>query len=166
MEIRQAYGPAFIRGKAAHEEVGRELQHQMETFSPGLCRQVLGALLLLHDLDPVFFREVSQRLGIGHVLVLHQEADCCALLVTAETVVHAPGGVHVERRRLLLMEGTAGNEIGAAPAQGYEIPHDVNYLRRVQYPFFRVPGNHLKLTEYAAVRSTTESERKVVRVCR
>ena len=67
---------------------------------------LLGHLLLL-DLDAVALGHHLQRLGIGDVLVFHQEGHGVAALAASETLVDALRGRHDERRGFLVVERTA-----------------------------------------------------------
>ena len=50
------------------------------------------------------------RLDKRHVLVLHEKGDGIAALAATETLEGAGLGEDIERRCLLLMEGTAADE--------------------------------------------------------
>ena len=67
---------------------------------------LLGQLFLLH-LDAVAFGHDLERLGIGDSLVLHDEGDGIARFAAAEALENALCGRYDERRRLLVVEGTA-----------------------------------------------------------
>ena len=63
--------------------------------------------LLLLNLDAVTLGHHLQGLGIGDVLVLHQESHGIAALAASEALVDALRGRHDERRGLLVVERTA-----------------------------------------------------------
>ena len=50
----------------------------------------------------------------GEIFLIHQETDRITAFAAAETVIHLPCAVHVERGSLFLMERTQSLEIGAA----------------------------------------------------
>src|SRR5690606_13807731 len=58
--------------------------------------------------------------------VLHQEADRRAMRAAAETVIELLGRAHRERRRLLPVERTQAEEIGARFLQPHRAPDDVD----------------------------------------
>jgi len=64
---------------------------------------LIGKLTLL-DLDVILVGQPPQRLGIGHLLVLHDEIDGVSALATTKTMTGATGRRDDERGRFLVVE--------------------------------------------------------------
>ena len=68
----------------------RPTVHDEHTLAVVVAGDLLGRHLLLPHFDTVTLGHGFQRLGISHILVLHQESDGIAALAAAETLVN-PG---------------------------------------------------------------------------
>ena len=87
-------------------ELGGKFRDGYHRLPLEAVRRVLGALLLLVDLYPVFAGKVLQRLGVGHLLVLHDECHGAAGLAAPEALEDALARGDRERGGLLVVEGT------------------------------------------------------------
>ena len=79
------------------------------------------------------FRQARERLGESHALVLHQELKDVAPRPAAEALVDAHARVHVERRRLLVMERTKPLVVRARFLEAHELADDVFNRSAVPY---------------------------------
>jgi hypothetical protein len=83
---------------------GSPLVHDEHTLALALLSLlVVGEFALLY-LDVILSCEPSQRFGIGHLLVLHDEAYGVAALTASEAMAGAACRRHIERRGLLVVE--------------------------------------------------------------
>ena len=92
----------------ADEVVGRVARNDHHALAVVVATLLFGRLLALGHFDAVFLRDVLQRLGVGHVLVLHHERDGVAALAAAETLEQSFRWRHDERGGLLVVERAAG----------------------------------------------------------
>ena len=82
-------------------------------------------------LDMGTLRKLAHGLGERDPVGLHDEAEHIAALAAAEAVPHLRRGVHLARRRLLLMERTAAPEIAPPLAQGHALADDGDQIARL-----------------------------------
>ena len=88
MEIAESYSLThFILVEQLGEVFLRKLRHMEKAVSLGLTLLLLCRHLLLLDLDMVLLGKPFQRLGVGVMLVLHEEAHSIATLAAAETFI-------------------------------------------------------------------------------
>ena len=86
----------------------------------------LAVVLLAAQLHAVLVGEALDRVGEGQPVVLHHERDDVAAFLAAEAVEESTTGGHVERRGLLVVEGTQALQRAAAGvAEGDVRRHDV-----------------------------------------
>ena len=96
--------------------VGVVLQHLLEVLQGPLvhCQHRLTVALMLFllvgqfpllDLDIILLRQPAQGLGIGYLLVLHQEVDGRTALTTSKALADLLRGRHHERRCRIVVEG-------------------------------------------------------------
>lgn len=104
-EILHADGYAV--GGVVHEVLeirGSPLIHDEHTLALALLALLIVGEFALLYLDVILACEPSQRLGIGHLLVLHDEANGVAALAASEAMAGAACRRHIERRGLLVVK--------------------------------------------------------------
>ena len=127
-----------------------------------LAPLLIGQLTLLY-LDMVFVGQPAQRLGIGHLLVLHDEADGRAALAAPEAVARATRGRDKERRGLLVVERAQSLVVRPCLAQRDELRHHVNNIGRVLDAFYGLAIYHSSLAKLAKnSEKTTMKTQKIV----
>ena len=119
------HGAPLAAFQLVGEELLGEIGHQQQALPALPGCDFLGGHLLFLDLDVILLGQITQRLDIAQVLVLHQEAHRGTRLAAAETLVDALGGRYIKGRRLLVVEGTAGHEIGSAAPERHEVPDHI-----------------------------------------
>ena len=107
------------------EVVARPFVYDEHTFALALRLLLLGCEFLLFNLDVVFLGKPSQSLGIGELLVLHQEMNHVSAFSTRETLAHALCRRHHERRRLLVVKRAEALVVCSRPSQRYEFGNNV-----------------------------------------
>ena len=122
--------------------VARELIDNEQALALVLRLPFLVGHLLFLNLDAVFVGKPAKRLGERHLLVLHQEARSIARLATSEALENSPRGIHVKRRRTLVVKRAKTDVVDASPAQLYEFRHYVNDLCRIENPVLCALVNH------------------------
>ncbi len=142
IEIIQSDGSAFIRFQLLLKELSGIFRDQHQALVAFSVRDVFSGLLLFNNLNIVFLGEVSQGFSVGQVFVIHDESHGRSPFVATETIVHAFGGNDVERRGLLVVEGTTRPVLGAAPLERHEVADDFLDLRHVENLLYRLLGNH------------------------
>ena len=85
----------------------------------------------------VFLCQPPERLGVGEVLMLHDEVDGVASLAASEALEDALGGRDGERGGLLVMERTQSQVVDASLLQRHELLHHLGYLGSVEDSFYR-----------------------------
>ena len=80
----------------------------------------MGQLALAY-LYMVFIGQPPQCFGIGHLLVLHDEAHGRTALATGETLTDIARGRHVERRCGVVVEGTQTLIAGTTLTERHEL---------------------------------------------
>ena len=85
----------------------------------------LLAHLLLFEFQVVLGGQAADGVGEGQLLQRHEKLHRVTALAAAEALVDVAGGVDVEGRRLLVVEGAQADHVLAAAAQIDVIPHDV-----------------------------------------
>ena len=103
-----------------------------------------GFLAFLH-LNAVLPAQPLHSLRVGHVLMLHQEGNRIASLMTAETVEHIPIGRNREGRCLLLMERAQRTIDSATLLKRQELSHNIFYMHCIKYFFYNSLGYHFIL---------------------
>ena len=91
-----------------------------------LLLSLLVGELLLHHLDVVFLGQPVQSLGVGDLLVLHEETDGCAAFPAHKAVTDVLGRRHNERRVAVVVERAKSFVVDAAFAQRHKLAHHVN----------------------------------------
>ena len=104
---------------------------------------LLISLLLFHHFYVVLAGEIFQGLHIRAMLLLHHKTYRRTGLSAPEALVYPFGRRNVKRRRLFIMEGAAGNEIGSAAPKRHIISHHISNLRRVQNLIYCLLRYHL-----------------------
>ena len=141
-EVRLTERASLLGGELPAVEFLGVLHHEKQALVVLAFGNLLSRLLLLYDLDIVFLGQIAQSLGVGAVLLLHHETYGRAGFPAAEAFVYAFGRGDVERRRLLVMERTAGYEVGTPPLQGDEVTDYFNNLSRIQNLIYGILWNH------------------------
>ena len=103
---------------------------------------LFGKLALMY-LDVVFLSQPSQCLHIGHLLVLHDEADGIASLSASEAMACAACRRHDEGRCLFVMERTQSLIVCSAAPQRYKLGHHVHNVGGVLDAFYGGAINHI-----------------------
>ena len=131
-EIRKADGAPAL---GVHEVVLEVMQGPVVHDEQALALALLALLLVgqfpFVDFYVVFLGQPAQGFGVGHLLMLHDEAHGVAALAAREAVAVALRGRHHERRRLLVVERAQPLVVHPGLSQGDELRHDVNDVRRV-----------------------------------
>ena len=106
----------------------RDARHELVERLIGAARACVRAALVRH-LEPQARGELLDRLGEGHVIVLHEEAEHGAVRAAAEAVIELLVRAHPERRRLLVVERAAGLELAARLLQLHARADDLHDVR-------------------------------------
>ena len=122
-----------LRGPSVHDE------HRLAVV---VAPHLLLRQLLLPDLDAIAFGHHLQRLGIGDVLVLHQERHGIAALPAAETLVDPLRGRDDERRGLLVVERTARLIVHTLSLERDIVADDIHDVRGGIDAVYRFPVDH------------------------
>ena len=84
----------------------------------------------------------AQGLGIGLLLVLHDEVDGIARLATGEAFIDSLRRTDGERRRLVVVERTQSRIARAALAERHKLGDDIDDVGRIHDPVYRSPVYH------------------------
>ena len=138
-EILQSYRLAFVGvPQGIHEELVGEGVDVEHLLALGLGHPFFWRQLFFFDLDVVFSGEIAKRLGIGDMLVFHEELGRVAALAAAEALEDVTGRVHVEGARLLVVERAQSDVVRPAFLQRDEFSHhllDTGGLQDLIYCF-------------------------------
>ena len=96
----------------------------------------------LLNLDVIPLCQCFDGFGVGHILVLHQEADTVPLLPAAKALVSARLGEDRKRSRLLRVERAASEVPYAFLFQRNVIAHHIHDVAAVQYAVYGLLFNH------------------------
>ena len=118
---------------ATREEAADQRASVQQAFALILLGRLFGCLLFFLYLNVVFLGQIAQCLGIGHLLVGHDEVDRIATFTTAKALVNALGRRHAERWRLLVVEWAKPPKIGALLLEMHEIAHNLFHPCGVEY---------------------------------
>jgi len=121
----------------------RPTVHDEHTLAVIVAGDLLGRHLLLPHFDTVTLGHGFQRLGISHILVLHQERDGIAALAAAETLVNPLRGRYDERRGLLVVERTARLIIDTLSFERHVFADNIHDIRSGVNPIYCFPVDHL-----------------------
>ena len=124
------------------EILHRPLVDDKHRLAVALLLTLLVSQLLLLNLDIVFLRQPAQRLGIGDLLVLHQEVDGRSALSTGKALAYLLRRRHHERGRLVVVERAQTLIVHARLAQRHELAHHVYDVRSVHDLVYRQPVYH------------------------
>ena len=128
--------------QAVNEELLSELRYKHQTLRPLPCGNILDRLLLLLDLDMILVGQILQRLDIGIVLMLHDEADGRSGLAATEAFEDALRGRNIEGGGLFIVERAAGDEVGSATPERHEVTYHFVDPGSVQDPVNRFLRYH------------------------
>ena len=120
---------------------GKLVDHEL-AFALALSGSLLVGEFTLLDVDVVFLGEVAQGLGIGKLLVLHDEIDRAAPLAAREALANALGSGHIERGSPVVMERTEPHIVSATVFQCHEVAHDINNVGRINDFVYSSSINH------------------------
>ena len=152
VEVAQTHGAAHL---VLVEQAGKILLRKLRHVEQGIALVVALLLLvgqfLFDDSDIVFLCKPAQRLGIGVVLVLHQETYSIAALAATKALVDALGRRHRERRRLLIMERTTANEVCSATFHRHKLSDDFLYTSRIHNALYGFLVYHIGLQNYKII---------------
>ena len=114
----------------------RQLAQLEQPHAVRLGLQLLGfavrrLLFGLGDVDARAPRQVANHVAKAAAFQLHQEAEHVARLLAAKAVEELLLLAHVEAGRLLVVERTQAQMIGARPAQLYVLADDGNNIGAV-----------------------------------
>ena len=113
-------------------EIGlRPFVHDKHRLAVALLLSFLVGQFLFLYLDIIFLRQPAQSLGIGDLLVLHQEVNGRTTLSTGKTLTDLLRGRHHKRRRRIVMKRTQALVVHPRLPQRDELPHHVNNVRGV-----------------------------------
>ena len=125
------------------EPVLRPLVDDEHRLALVLLLTLLVSQFLLDNLDIVLLRQPPQCLGIGNLLVLHQETGRRTALAADETVTDILGGRHHKRRITVVVERTKALVVHATLTECHELTDHVDNLRRIDNPVYCRPVNHI-----------------------
>ena len=97
--------------------VGRPLVDDEHALALALFAFFFVGLFALVYLDVILLSQPAQGFGIGHLLVLHNEADGVSALSATKTVAGATCWRHVERGGLLVMKRAQALIVGPTATQ-------------------------------------------------
>lgn len=157
MVVGQADVLPLARLQLFREELLGELAHNQQAFAPLAAGQHFGGFFLLHNLYIIALRDVTQRLDVRTVLVLHKEPHGRAGLPASEALVDTLRRRHIERRRLLLMERTAGHIVGPAALQRHEVSHYVLNPYGIQDEVYCLLRYHLTIRHSSGLHKLDRS---------
>ena len=109
-----------------------------------LCGTLLGGKFLFLHLYAVFLGQIAKRIGIGQLLVLHDEADGIASLTTGKALAIILGRGNHERWRAVVMEWAEAFIVGTRLFQRDEIRHHIYYLCCLLYLVCGNPVYHIQ----------------------
>ncbi len=142
-EVGHAHGLPFgMAREHVGEIVARPLVEDEEALALRLRPLLLGGELLLLHLYAVAAAQPFQCLGIGHLLVLHDEMHDVAALAAAETLAELLRGRHDEARRALVVERAQPLVVHARLAEGDELAHHVHDVGGGHNPVDGFPVYH------------------------
>ena len=125
-EIFKADGLTFLGvPQRINEILVGKLVDVEHLLADALLHDFLSSLLLLLDFDVVLLRQVTQRFGIGEMLVFHEELGRVARLATAETFEDVSRWVDAKRWRLLIVERTIAPHIRPTLLQRDELAYNL-----------------------------------------
>ena len=124
VEVAEAYGaPHLVVVEQVGEVLLGKLTHVEQAVTLRLPLLLLLGLLFLLNLYVVLVGQPPQRLGIGIVLVLHEELHHIARLAAAEALEDALRRRHIERRRLLIVERAAAYVVGSTLLERHKVAY-------------------------------------------
>ena len=97
------------------------LVDDIHRFALALSLALAIGELSLVNLDVVFLGQPAQSLGVGHLLVLHNETDRVTSLATTKTVAGATCWRDNERRSFLIVKRAQSLIVAAAAAQCHKL---------------------------------------------
>ena len=107
-----------------------------QALALALLGTLLVGLLALLDFDMVFLGQIAQGIGVGELLVLHDEMHGRASLAAREALADVLRRRYHERRRAVVVERTQPLQVGTRPLQGHEVRHDIHDVCRIQNPIY------------------------------
>ncbi len=118
----------------------------------GQVGDLLAALALAGALDarhgePRVARKIVHRVRKRLARVLHQEADRRAVRAATEAVIELLARADGERGRLLAVEGTAGDVVGAGLLERHQAVDDLDDVDARQQRLDEVVGDHRELRD-------------------
>ncbi len=120
----------------------RPLVHHKHTLAVCSLLLFLSRQLALLYLDVVFVGKPSESVGIGDLLVLHEEVDGIATLATGKAMTDALRRRHHERRSLVVVERTQALIVDARLAQRHKFRDDIHDVCRLHYLVYGLSVNH------------------------
>ena len=109
---------------------------------------------LLMERDMVAVGQPLDGFHIGHAFFLFEEGDDAASLTATEAFVDVPGGIDVERRCFLVVEGTVAHVARAGFLEGKKLTDHICYVRSGEYFFYFVLRNHENMCWYLSIPYT------------
>ena len=128
--------PVHVVAQDVLEVVAGKLVDDEKTFPFALHQFFFVGQFPFLNLDAVFLCKVLQRLGIGHLLVLHDEVHRIAPFAAGKAFAQSLGGRYVERGGLVVVKRAKPHVVHSALAQGDEVGYDVYDWRRIQNPVY------------------------------
>ena len=105
------------------------LVHDEHTLAQALFLLFFIGQLALFYLYMILAGQPPQRLGISHLLVLHDETYRISALSAPKTMARATSRRHIKRRCFLVVERTQALIVAAALAQRNKLRHHINDVR-------------------------------------
>jgi hypothetical protein len=105
LEIAQAHALAHVRlQKLVLVVLAGKIIENVQAFFRLLLGNCLGSELYLFNFDSVLAGEIAQRIGVGQVLVLHDELGGVARLAAAKALKDVFGGRNREGGRFFVVK--------------------------------------------------------------
>ena len=116
-----------------------------------LLTLLIGQFALM-DLYVVLVGQPPERLGVGHLLMFHDERDGASSLATAKAMAGAACRRHVERWRLLVVEWAQALVVGPRLSEGHKFRHHIHDVGGFLDSFYCSAINHkyMRYLRYAA----------------
>ena len=94
------------------------------------------------DFNVVFFSQVTQRLGIAELLMLHDEIYRATALATSKALANALGARDIKRWPAVIVEWTQPNPVCSTMFERHKIAHDIHNVGSIDDLLYGIMVNH------------------------